>query len=238
MIKKKLIGIFVFLFFLGVVFLPNVNGNLLTNNFFQKFYNSELNLAPDFLQLGDIIFMDVKPYLTKKPFDIHTNNNLSDDHCAFYIGNNLFIESSDYSIFKKIGFFNGVQFTPMIFYRFWANNFTYYRVINASLSQRIEALRFLLKQFREPYQYGWPGFDDYMSWHCNPDIDEPTSPYYYPDDPYINYWFCTEIVWASYLHQGINIDATPDPIWDPDECGYFYLAGVNDIKNSENVTIL
>jgi hypothetical protein len=231
--KTLIIGII--LFFIGVSFNPNICGKIINLNNFQKKSYEQSSSVPESLQFGDIIFMDVRPVIGDI-FDVHSNKGFSNDHCAFYIGHNWFIEASDYSM-SKLNLFNGVQFTPMFFYRCWAHNFTYARIINASSSQKYQAFKFYLKQFREPYQYGWPGFEDYMSWHCNPDIDNTSSPYYYPDDPYLNYWYCSEIIWSSYLHQNINLDATPDPVWDPVECGYYYLASVNDIRNSENVTM-
>lgn len=215
---------------------PNICSKKLTFNANQKNITARNFGVPDFLQFGDIIFMDVKPILAKL-FNLHSNKGFSNDHCAFYIGHNWFIEATDYSM-SELGLFNGVQFTPIWFYRCWANNFTYVRVINSSYSQINQAFKFILNQYREPYQYGWLGYDDYMSWHCNPDIDDPYSPYYYPDDPYLDYWYCSEIIWASFLHQNINIDATPDPVWDPCENGYYYLVSVDDIRYSENVTIL
>lgn len=232
---KKYLVIGLFLVFFGASIIQGVSGNILNLNNSQKKSCEQSSFIPDSLQFGDIIFMDVKPIITKL-FDVHVVKGFSNDHCAFYIGNNWFIETSDYSM-SKLNLFNGVQFTPMWFYRCWAYNFTYGRVNNASSSQKNQAFIFLLKQFKEPYQYGWPGFDDYMSWHSNPDIDDPNSPYYYPDDPYLNYWYCSELIWASYLHQNINLDATPDPIWDPYENGNYYLASVNDLRNSENVTM-
>ena len=233
--RKSLILAVILLFFVGSV-LPNICGNKLIKNSLQNDSITKYFCVPDFLKFGDIIFMDVKPIIAKL-FNTHTNKGFSNDHAAFYIGRNWFIEASDYSM-SKLGLFNGVQFSPMWFYLCWACNITYGRVNNASSEQINQAFKFILKQYREPYQYSWPGNDDFMSWHCNPDIDDPYSPYYFPDDPYLNYWFCAELVWASYLHQNINIDATPDPLWDPSEYGYYYLASVDDIRNSENVTML
>ena len=232
----KGLAVAVIILFIVISVNPNISGNILNNNNFRKKSYEQYSFMSDTLQFGDIIFMDIKPIITKL-FDLHSNKGFSNDHCAFYIGHNRFIEASDYSM-SKLNIFNGVQFTPMLFYKCWAHNFTYARVINASNSQKNQAFKFLLKQFREPYQYSWLGSDDYMSWHSNPDIDNPSSPYYYPDDPYLNYWYCSELVWASYLHQNINLDATPNPIWDSNEYGYYYLATVNDIRNSENVSML
>lgn len=185
------------------------------------------------LRVGDILFCDVKP-IWLKLLDLHSNRGFSNDHCAFYMGKNRFIEAVDYSLFGNV--LDGVQFTPTWFFHCWATNITYGTVTNASCHQKDQAFQFILDQYNEPYQYGWPGFDDYMSWHCNPDIDNPNSPYYYPDDPYLNCWFCSEIIWAGYLRQGINIDATPNPIQDVDG-EYYYLVTVDDIRNSENITL-
>ena len=124
------------------------------------------------------------------------------------MGKNHFIEANDYSLFGNV--LDGVQFTPMWFFRCWATKITYGTVTNASYHQKDQAFQFILDQYNKPYQYGWPGFDDYMSWHCYPSIDNPDSPYYYPDYPYLNCWFFSEIIWGGYLHQGININATPN----------------------------
>jgi len=232
---RKIMVLAIIGLFIGAVFLPNISCDEICNSGVvnhEMFFNKN-NDMPSYLKSGDILFCDVKS-IWLKLFKIHSNKGFSNDHCSFYIGENLFIEAVDYSLFGNI--LNGVQFTPMWFIRFWATNITYGTVTNISNHQKDLAFKFILDQYNEPYQYGWPGFDDYMSWHCNPDIDNQDSPYYFPEDPYLNYWFCSEIIWAGYLHQGINIDATPDCLQDFDG-EYYYLVTADDIRNSENITL-
>ena len=86
------------------------------------------------------------------------------------------------------------------------------------------------------YQY-W----NYETWHANPNLTDPKNPYYekyyYPDDPYINEWICGELVWASYLHQEIDLGSVKEP--DPDfNDETFFHAGWYTIKDNENVTLV
>jgi len=182
------------------------------------------------VQVGDIIFMEVRNFW-QELFDLPSNDGEHNDHVAMYIGLNRFIESNDYTAWEG-GYLDGVQISPW----WWMNvvfcDFTVGRVDSATTNQKLEAVAFSLSQIGETYQHSYPNYEPYHSWHANPDIDDPGSPYYYPDDPYINYWYCTEIVWAAYLHQGINTDSTPEPV-----DGIHYLVTPDDMLNSDEILL-
>jgi hypothetical protein len=69
----------------------------------------------------------------------------------------------------------------------------------------------------------------YDSWHANYDPSDES-------DPYSDWWYCSELTWASYFQKGINIDATPEKILDDDGKFYFKLC-CDDIRNSSNVSL-
>ena len=186
--------------------------------------------CPFDIQPGDILFMEVRQFW-QDLFDLPSNNGDHNDHVAMYIGLNRFIESCDYTAWGG-GYLDGVQISPW----WWMNvvycNFTVGRVVSATPTKILETLGFSICQIGETYQHTYSGYEPYHSWHANPDINDPQSPYYYPDDPYIEYWYCTELVWASYLHQGINIDATPNP----GPSGHYFVHP-NDILCSSEIML-
>jgi len=181
------------------------------------------------IEFGDILFMDVRPFW-QELFDLPSNMGEHNDHVAMYIGLNRFIESSDYTPWAG-GYLDGVQISPW----WWMNlvycDFTVGTVTSATQGNKLAAVCFAISRLGQQYQHTYQGYDPYHSWHANPDIDDPESPYYYPDDPYINYWYCSELVWAAYLRQGINTDSTPGPI-----DGQHYLVSPDDMLNSSNIT--
>ena len=156
-----------------------------------------------------------------------------------YIGRGRFIESTDYSIFDIFNILDGVQITPWWFFLLYVDLSTItFGKVKATLSQRIKAIIFTLRQLGETYQHGVEGYEPYYSWHVNPDITDPNNPfyeiYYYPDDPYVDYWICGELVLAAYLHQWINLGSTkPDPEGD----GIHFCVTPEDIRISENITM-
>ena len=217
---------------------------LMTPTFTIARSNQEIKHFTSDLEPGDILFMDVRP-IWLKFFPYSHINGYSNDHCALYVGKPFgfkwFVESSNYSIIGIIKYIDGVQLSPMLWLNIIFTNFTYAKVNSATDNQKQQAIKFSIKQIPEPYQVGWASLTSYDSWHANPDLTDPMNPfyekYYYPDDPYIDYWTCAELVWAAYLHQGIELDSTPNLIYDPIEEDYFYYVGTNDIRNSENVTM-
>jgi hypothetical protein len=164
-----------------------------------------------------------------------------------YIGNNLFIESGDYTFAKgtkiekdlkdlsKIlvnqnnyldvgdlnplsyifNLENGVQISHSIKLNMIYDQYekkALGKITNATLEEKMEAINFTLTQLGKPYQW----FTSEERGRANPNITDPNHPYYnwtIKYDPYIDYWYCTELIWAGYLHQNIQID--PEPVTDP-----------------------
>jgi len=211
--------------------LDNVDENLVTIN------NKNIEcILPIRLKIGDLIFFDIKPIiriLLHMPPEIKGDSN---DHVAMYIGKNRFIESTDYSLSSNIKSLNGVQITPWWVFKLYVDLSTLkIGKVKASPIQKLNAIIFTFRQLQEPYQYAWTNYEPYHSWFANPDIKNPSNPYYdkyyYPDDPYINHWTCSELIWAAYLNQGIELDSTPYT-----EDGEHYYVGPDDVRNSYYVT--
>ncbi len=199
---------------------------------------------PNNLEKGDLLFYDLRPFISLfEP----TNPGFADDHVIMYTGRNsigrhIFIEATDYTSIDLDLAINGVQKTPWIIIYCIANPRTLtIAKVHADQNQKQQAINFTLSNLGEHYQWAWPNNWRYESWHANPDITNTSNPfydkYYYPDDPCVDQWTCSELVWAAYLHQGIQIDSTPitDPDPDFNNESFFYV-GTTDILNSTNVT--
>ena len=89
-------------------------------------------------------------------------------------------------------------------------------MINASKSQKNAAVHWAESQIGHPYQYiykpRWP-FKKLKWWACpnsNGTAYNPDTGTYFQEKNY-DYWYCTELVWASYRHcdgdSGIDIGA-------------------------------
>jgi uncharacterized protein YycO len=208
------------------------------------------------IEIGDILFMDVKPILSKvfPPLKSHLVPGEANDHVAMYIGNSIFIEANYYGIEKYLEEINifyfqnifsnekdGVRKTPFIVFWLWGTNFKIGKV-NTTNEIKMDAVTFALEQIGKPYQWVWSGGDERPIWHVNPNITDPENPFFekynYQDDITIDRWYCSELVWAAYLHQGINIDAYPDPdLNNSNNNESYYYVGPDNIKFSEQVNI-
>jgi uncharacterized protein YycO len=204
------------------------------------------------LELGDILFMNIKPQFVKL-FNLYFNV-----HMAMYIGDNMFVESADYRVLKDLKdkslfkflseiklFENGVQFSPKSWMKLIYENFTLGRVRNVTSRQKQAAVGFALDQYRDPYQW------TKGCWHANPNLVDPGNPFYekyhFPEDPYIDYWYCSELVWACYLHQGIELDNDSDCYSeDPPDCipenltsypDCYYMVKVGELKQHPDVQL-
>jgi cell wall-associated NlpC family hydrolase len=100
------------------------------------------------------------------------------DHAAIYAGNECFIEAVPNE---------GVWITSMAIYQTWAKRIRYARVVRATTSQREAAIAFARSQLGKPYQ---PEFNRIKD--PSPDSEE---------------WYCSELVWAAYYNQGIDLDS-------------------------------
>jgi uncharacterized protein YycO len=139
---------------------------------------------------------------------------------------------------------NGVQKTPWWFFFFYVDISTItIGKVNATNDQKQQAIRFALSRLGDRYQWAWHDDRRYESWHANPVLTDQHNPfydkYYYPDDSYFNQWTCAELVWAAYLHQGIELDSEPFRYSDPDYNNEtFFYVGNDEISNSDNITIV
>ena len=129
------------------------------------------------------------------------------DHCGIYTGNNEFIHASEY--------LNCVAKHDISFFEPFDIQIAYGRVITSNYTQRINAVNFAESQIGKPYN--------------SRELKDP--------NPNSNAWYCSELVWAAYLSQGIDLDrngwnfpkyVTPLEIcWDDDVEMYTY----NELNN-------
>jgi uncharacterized protein YycO len=124
------------------------------------------------------------------------------DHSGIYVGNNEFIHASPY--LNRVAKQNLSLFEPLDI------EFFYGKVISSNEAQRINVINFAEGQIGKPYK--GPDFKD-------PSFDSKE-------------WYCSELVWAAYFSQGIDLDVngwksphfvTPLEIcWDDDVEMYTY----------------
>jgi PKD repeat protein len=192
------------------------------------------------LEIGDIVFLELKQNI-RDLYELIIGKELPYAvHAAIYIGNNLFIETADYSLPNNIMleeelekwynniietyssqkndneqitetdyFFNlenGVQKSHSFKLNLLYDQRGLGKVSAANYSQKIKVREFCEDQIGKPYQWVIDG----LSSRANPNITDPNNTYFdwtVLDDPYIDNWYCTELIWAGYLHQQINIDS-------------------------------
>jgi uncharacterized protein YycO len=133
------------------------------------------------LQIGDFIFCEMKPFVTKFVPGIYNVPGESNDHVAMYIGHNLIIHS----------IFGGVRITSLGLLKIWYTDIVIGRVDNTTLQERIKVVRWAKTQLAKPYQYN-------SKWPSNPNPRDQ-------DDKYSKRWTCAELVWAAYWNNGIDI---------------------------------
>ena len=131
----------------------------------------------------------VPPYL--KVGDIlfcewqHYNTDPCWDHVALYIGDNNFIEATPVGN-GVVRIIDGEWFTK------YTKALCYGTVTTANDAQRMEAVFFAISQLGKPYQH----------------LDLNKLTFNRLKDPSSNSesWYCTELIWAAYYHQKINLD--------------------------------
>lgn len=159
---------------------------------------------------GDLLFMDCDG---DQPFIYHLIGR-SNDHVAIYAGNGEFWQTGE-----------TVEKVSWSHFEENFKNFEYYRVKGASTSQINGAIDFCERREDDSYQIEW-----LFSPHKN---HNPFDPF----DFCSNKWYCSELVWAAYYNQGIDIDkegyAKDHTIWyhcPAVEMGSPYSYIRNDIK--------
>lgn len=192
------------------------------NDVFKSSFQNRIML-PDELTIGDFLFVESIP--------TWSNFYESWDHVAMYIGDNLFIETNDYSALPHpIGKQKGVQITPLWKYGFWAQYYAFGLLQNVTMDQRRAAVDWALAQQHEGnFQASWKN----NSWWANPNPHDTS-------DPNAGNWYCSEFPWAAYYNTSngtINLDATPGPRPLPMGDGMHLSVMAQDIANHENVVI-
>jgi hypothetical protein len=151
--------------------------------------------VPSYLEMGDLAFFD-------SPAPPGRWNVRGYDHVAIYIGDNKFIGSTrnDVKHVLEVNISDYNFFMNVIHYK----NPMFARVISATPSQRYNATQWALSRIGDPYQTWDPRKE------ANPDAPIITA----------SRWYCSEIVWAAYYHQGIDIDKNG---WNRDFPWFFPL---------------
>jgi len=180
-------------------------------------------VLPEEFTIGDFLFIESIP--------TWSNFYESWDHIAMYIGDNLFIETNDYSsIPYPIGKQKGVQITPLWKYGFWAQYYAFGLLQNVTMDQRRAAVDWALAQQQDGnFQASWKNY----SWWANPNPHDTS-------DPNAGNWYCSEFPWAAYYNTSngiINLDATPGPRPFPMGDGIHLSVKAQDIADHENVVI-
>ncbi len=208
--------------------------------------NNHIIPFPKNIEIGDLLFFDIKPFVT---LFTHNRSGFSNDHVMMYIGvdqlgRNIFIESNDYTFFDLNNHRNGVQKTAWWIFLLYVDCSTItIGKVNASDDQKQQAIQFALNHSGDYYQYAWPNDYRYESWHANPVLSNPNNPfyekYYYPNDLFSNQWTCTELIWAAYLHQGIELDGVPLPFPDPHYNNEtFFFVSTDNLKKTDYITMI
>jgi len=172
-------------------------------------FNNEETSFPNNMSIGDLLFMDCNRYT---PF--HTRPGEHSDHVSMYIGRDpntgdpLFVEAVDTT---------GPRICTFDQTRRWAHNFAYARVKNVTEQQKIGAVNWAKQlcfdrnrpitsngeRIYDNYQYLPYYFDRLGFWKS-----------YRPDgiEVFSKYWYCSELVWASYynIDENGNIDLFMD----------------------------
>jgi len=164
----------------------------------QIFYpKANILSTPSYLQMGDLLFCDHRPDFKSfaSSFNIHVHDPIttygpSNDHVALYIGNDMFIEACPYNYNDEKQAWIGVVTTHIGTFNLWATNISYGILTNVTEAQREGAVAWAKTQLGQPYQ------ERIYPRNMDPfDEDDPTS----------DHWFCSELVWAAYLHQGVSL---------------------------------
>jgi len=160
--------------------------------------------VPAGVEIGDLILVDIRLNQAnpwKRP-------GLFNEHCAIYIGNDTLIEANGVVRYR-----NFTQFST------WCRNYVFLRVKTANASQRIAAAEWAKGKIGTGYQvfFDFPWFGLKIA---------DTSRKF----PTADILYCAELLWASYYHQGIDIDR--------DGWAYPYWVTPNDILNDDDVEII
>jgi len=137
-------------------------------------------LVPSYLQVGDLVFFD-------STFPPGRWNVRGFDHVAMYMGNDEFIGTMP-NLVTHVAEINISNYSN--FFVLHCVHPTFARVVNVTAVQRQNAVTWALSRIGDLYQ----------TWDPRKCAD-PNASLITADQ-----WYCSEIVWAAYYHQGIDID--------------------------------
>jgi len=184
--KKTLIAILIIVFCCIGIYMIYPRSNILS--------------TPEYLEPGDLLFCDYKPdfesFVQSFNIQVHhpsTTIGPHNDHVAMYIGNDMFIEACPYFYDEQRGSWIGVVPTHIGTFNLWAENITFGVLSNVTKSQREAAVTWAMEQIGQPYQE-----------KIFPKNADPTD----NADQNSDHWFCSELIWASYLHQDIDLQSS------------------------------
>lgn len=163
---------------------------------------------------GDIVFGDFTPLAIA--LGAKQLSGYSNDHVVICGNYGYYWESSSY--IPAINIWRGVQYTHKSILRLILKNCTVAKIPGASSMERNYMITFCRNQWKEDYQWAYPGDNRYESCFVTPDIsaspavNDPVLIDRYSDAfvAYINEWHCAELAWAAWMH-GANIDLDPSP---------------------------
>ncbi len=156
--------------------------------------DEEDSMAIPYLELGDLVFIEYNTFG-------YQYSLWGWDHIGIYIGNSSIIEAIP----------GGVTITNLVDIISPTVDVAY-GFVNASEQQRHEAVNFSINQLNKPYQEFETHFSiedlynlDLIAMLCNRTKDAS------PDS---DAWYCSELVWAAYFNQDVEIDKNGDGPFD------------------------
>lgn len=160
-----------------LVILLLISPSMSTSAFMLSQESSEVCVIPDDLEPGDLLFCEIKTFS-------YTYTDPGWDHVALYIGNNTFIDASRHGGVRRISLDSLERFTKEMMFG---------TVQTANQTQKEAAVAFVKQQLGKPFDYYEFFFVPWLNRAKNADINASS-------------WYCSELIWAAYLNQGIDID--------------------------------
>jgi hypothetical protein len=175
--------------------------------------------VPECVEIGDILIMDMTLYQESK-FMIPGPHN---EHTALYIGDNKLIHAGGDGISPG-------QVVIRYYSRFYrpAKNLAFVRVITANNNQTQAAVDWALKQRNASFQ---PYLDLKKNHWFDLKFHNPDHPWW----PNASEWYCSELPWAAYYNQGIDIDSNG---WRRNRASPFPAVAIYEIINDDDTKII
>jgi len=163
---------------------------MVSNFFIMPVLSEDISSQPYTLDIlpGDLIFMEYEYEI------IQDKGFTSNDHVVIYIGDNMCVSAG--FVLNSSG---TVDYVPLSYYA--GSNFSNLklgRVITANQTVRNAAVSWAIDRIGSPYQ-------EWFGKHGFPHPEKCAN----PNNPLVStsdQWYCSELVWAAYYNQGIDID--------------------------------